>query len=378
MPEFSHPIRILHVVERMNRGGIEVWLMHILRAIDKDHFHIDFLVHSLEPGEFDQEIYGLGAKIWRCPHVGNPLLYAKDFRQILRNNGPYDIIHSHVHHFSGLLLFLACTFGIPIRIAHSHCDSALVDAGASYTRKMYLWFMKQLIDQYATIGLAVSEKAAKAIRNGVSSRVKWKIIPCGIDLLPFSVRNDKALLRKEWGIPDQATVIGHVGNFVLPKNHEFIVQVACEFIKLKPNSYLVLIGDGELKDTIKNQVKTLHIDEHICFLGTRQDVPRLLNMMDVFLFPSVFEGLGLAVIEAQAAGLPIVISDAVPKEVDIVPGLLQWLSLSQSPAAWAEACVQAQQDRPNISQMDACTIVSRTSLNILNNVQELQNIYAGN
>jgi len=376
MQEGFHPIRILHVVERMNRGGVEIWLMHILRTINREQFHMDFLVHSVEPGEFDEEIVALGSKIVRCPHLKNPFQYANQLRRILRDKGGYHIIHSHVHHFSGWILCLASIFGVPIRIAHSHSDSTVVDAKAAYSRKLYLELMKKLIDQYATSGLGVSEKAVQALRNGNSSNLHWEVLHCGINLSPFSSLPAKDLLRKQYKIPNDGILLGHVGNLVLPKNHTFILQVAYEFFQVNPNSYLVLIGDGELSNTIKQQAKTLAIDKQIFFLGTRQEIPALLKMMDVFLFPSIFEGLGIAVIEAQASGLPVVVSQSVPREVDLVPGLLTWMSLSQSPAMWAAACMQAYTTRHNISQLDSCNIVSRTSFNILNNVQELQNIYA--
>lgn len=375
MRDHFHPIRILHVVERMNRGGVEIWLMHILRTINRKNFHIDLLVHSAEPGEFDEEIMALGSKIIRCPHVKNPLLYSIHFNRILKKNQPYHIIHSHVHHFSGWILFLASMFGIPICISHSHTDSTLVDAKGSLIRKLYLGLMKKLINNYATIGIGVSNKAINALRMSHSSRLHWEVLHCGINLSPFSLLPHKNILRNEYKIPEDAIVLGHVGNLILAKNHKFMLEIAHEFMKTTPNSYLLLVGDGELSDGIKQQAKTLGIDQQILFLGTRQDIPNLLKMMDVFLFPSILEGLPLAVIEAQAAGLPIVISNSVAKEVDIVPGLLTWMSLSQSATIWAEACLQAYKNNEKISQEEACKVVSTTSFNILNNIRELEKIY---
>lgn len=375
MNDCSHPIRVLHVVMKMNRGGIETWLMHMLRAINKKKVHCDFLVHSTVPGEFDAEIEVLGSKILRCPVGGNPLLYTCNLVKLLRKNPAYDVIHSHVHHFSGWILFIAAVLGIPVRIAHSHSDTAFVDANASFSRKIYLRFMKKLINRYATIGLAVSEKAADAIKGGSACRLKWQVIYCGIDLAPFLSLPDKALLRQEIGIPASSIVLGHVGNFNLAKNHQFILRVAGKLIKLNPDSYLVLVGDGSLFDSVKESARLLGIDSNIRFLGTREDIPNILGMVDVFLFPSIFEGLSLAILEAQAAGLPVVISDSVTMEADVVPGLLRWVSLSQPPAEWAQVCLEAYRERKDGAQQNSCEIMSKTSFDILNNICEIENLY---
>ncbi len=374
MHDRSHPLRVLHVVERMVRGGVETWLTHMLRTMDRKEVHNDVLVHLREPGEYDEEITALGAKIFICPHDGNPIVYAVRLAKILRQN-PYDVVHSHLHHFSGLVLLIARLSGVSVRIAHSHTDTTVVDAGASFDRRLYMRLMKWLIDRWATAGIAVSANAASALRNGVSCQLKWQIVPCGIDLSPFALLLDKSPQRQRLCIPDAAMVVAHVGNFTAAKNHRFLLQVFAELIKIKPDSYLLLVGDGDLRGETEALAASLAIAGQVRFLGRRADVPAILAAADVFLFPSAFEGLGLAAIEAQASGLPVIIADTVPAEVEAVPGLLSWLSLSQPPAVWAKACLQAHEEQAPPPQAECLRTIGGTMFNILNNICAIEAIY---
>ncbi len=172
-------IRILHVVSGMNRGGIETWLMHILRHIDRDHFQIDFLVHTTQPCAYDNEIRALGSKIIPCLHPSQPWLYAHNFKRILREYGSYDIVHSHVHHFSGYVLRLAQQAGVPTRIAHSHNDTSSLQAKAGLYRQLYLALMKRYIARYATAGLGASHKAVVALFGSVwETDPRWRTLYC--------------------------------------------------------------------------------------------------------------------------------------------------------------------------------------------------------
>ena len=184
-------------------------------------------------------------------------------------------------------------------------------------------------------------------------------------------------LCQQTGIPQTSLVVGHVGNFHTAKNHHFILKVAQELFLRNPNSRLVLVGDGRLRNRVKELAEFGGFADKVVFTGTRSDVPRLLAMMDVFLFPSLYEGLGLAAIEAQAAGLPIVIADSVPKETEVVSDLFVWMSLSQPPELWAEKCLQLGEIRKNEFLSDSCRKIEESSFNIMNNLQELDRIYTG-
>ncbi|MGF1936149.1 MAG: glycosyltransferase family 1 protein [Nostoc sp. ChiQUE02] len=370
----QHSIRVLHVVAGMNRGGIETWLMYILRHIDRDRFQMDFLVNTAQPSAYDEEIRTLGSKVIPCPHPSQPWLYTLNFKRILREYGPYDIVHSHVHHFSGYILRLAQQTGVPIRIAHSHVDSFLLEAKAGWSRRLYLSLMERWIALYATEGLACSRKAGEAL-FGLSDP-PWRVLDCGADLKPFQAVVDPVTVRAEFGIPKDALVIGHVGRFEQPKNHQFLVDIFAEVAKREPKMYLLLVGNGSLRPDIERKIMQMGLTDRVILAGVRPDVPRLmLGAMDIFLFPSLYEGLGLVLIEAQTAGLPCVFSDVVPEEADVVKPLVRRMSLSEPASAWAEAILAASKTGSGMSQRKAFEIIEQSSFNIHNNVETLEKIY---
>ena len=372
----SQPLRILHVVGSMNRGGIETWLMHILRNINRDRFQMDFLVHTTEPCSYDEEILALGSKIIPCLNQPQPWIYTSNFKKILKNNGPYDIVHSHVHHYSGLTLFLAKQAGVPVRIAHSHNNTSSAEAQAGWKRKLYLALMEKSIARYATLGLGASHEAAIDLFGMTwKNDSRWQILYYGLDLTPFRMQIDKAALRAEFNIPADAFVIGHVGRFEAQKNHQFILQIATEIVKQEPKMRLFLVGVGPLREEVEQNVARLGLKDHVVFAGVRSDVPQLmLSIMDVFLFPSLFEGLGLVLIEAQAAGLVSVLSDVVPQAADVVCPLIKRLSLSDSASFWAET-VLAQKHQAAISQSNALSLVANSQFNLEVCMEQLTKIY---
>lgn len=370
-------IRILHVVGGLNRGGIETWLMHILQHIDRDRFQMDFLVHTTQPGAYDQELRTLGSKIIPCPHPSQPWLYADNFQRLLREYGPYDIIHSHVHHFSGYVLRLAKQAGIPVRIAHSHLDTSSIQAKAGWKKRFYIALMKRWIARYATTGLATSRNAAADL-FGTSWKTdpRWQTLYCGIDLKPFQALVDPITVRAEFGIPIDAFVIGHVGRLEQAKNHQFLLDIAAEVIKREPKMRLLLLGDGSLRLDIEQKIIQIGLKDHVILTGARSDVPRLiLGAMDVFLFPSLYEGLGLVLIEAQAAGVPCVFSDVVPEEADVIKPLMHRISLSQPAVNWAEVILSARQKKLKIMPTQALSLVEQSQFNIQTSCQELENLY---
>ncbi|MBD6618269.1 glycosyltransferase family 1 protein [Komarekiella sp. 'clone 1'] len=368
-------IRILQVVGGMNRAGTETWLMHILRHIDRDRFQIDFLVHTTKPCAYDQEIRTLGGQIIPCLKPSQPLLYARNFRRILDEYGPYDIIHSHVHHFSGYILRLARQAGVPVRIAHSHFDSSSLAAKARWHKRLYLALMERWIAFHATAGLACSYKAAEAL-FGVPWKTdpRWQILYCGVDLKPFQTFIDPVTVRAEFGIPKDAFVIGHVGRFEQAKNHQFLLDIAVEVIKREPRMYLLLVGDGSLRPDIEQKAMQMGLAGRVIFTGVRPDVARImLGAMDAFLFPSLHEGLGLVLIEAQAAGLPCIFSDVVPQEADAIAPLVQRISLLQPASIWAEAVIATtKQNKLMITQPEALAIIQKSKFDIRKSTNQLQ------
>jgi len=375
----TKPIRILHVVGGMNRGGVETWLMHILRNIDRDRFRTDFMVHTDKPCVYDGEVLALGSKIIPCLHPSKPLAYARNFRHIMNEFGPFDVIHSHVHHFSGHILRLARQAGIPVRIAHSHLDTTELHKKARFLRHLYIYLATQMISHNATVGLAASRKAAKALfGTNWEADQRWQLLYCGIDLSSFKLPIDSITVRKELGIPADAFVLGHVGRFMEQKNHGFLIDIMSEVAKREPKTYLLLVGDGELRQAIQQKVTRAGLADKVIFAGVRSDVPRLmLGAMDIFVMPSLYEGLPLVGLEVQSAGLPFLLSDTTTEELDVVMPLIKRLSLSQPALDWAQEVLALRNTEPEISRSDALTLMKETGFNITSSIKNLEKVYYG-
>jgi glycosyltransferase involved in cell wall biosynthesis len=369
-------ISVSHVVGVMDRGGVETWLMHILRRIDQTAFAFTFLTQTTQPGVFDEEIRDLGSKVMSCLYPSRPWSYGRTLRQILAGER-CDIIHSHVHHYSGFVLRVARSSGVKGRIAHSHLDSSFTDAQASLSRTGYLKLMERWIARNSSCKLAASEQAGLSLFGKANSRNRWQIMPYGADLEPFAVPVDRVAVRKQLGLPEGAFVIGNVGRLAEQKNHAFLVQIAAELVARNPRAHLLLAGDGPLRPAIEQQAAAAGLSRHITFLGVRPDVPRLmLGAMDAFLFPSLYEGLGLALVEAQAAGLPCFYSDCIPKEADIVAPLVHRLSLAQPASEWTSKILQVEGRRP-VEQAIALAQVRGSLFHIDGALRQLERVYLG-
>lgn len=373
------PLRILHIVGAMNRGGAETWLMHVLRHIDREQYQMDFLVHTPQPCAYDAEIRDLGSQIIPCLHYSKPWIYAQNFKKVLRDYGPYDVIHSHVHHFSGYSLFLAWQAGVKTRIAHSHSDTSSLQRNASPLRQLYFLIMKQLLNRFTTLGLAASRHAAVALfGTNWENDPRWRILHCGIDLAPFHQAVGSQALRFELGIPADAFVLGHVGRFTREKNHTFLLDIAAEISKSEPKTYLLLVGDGPLRSDIVQKAQQIGLANRVVFTGLRSDVPQLMQgAMDAFVFPSLYEGLPIVLIEAQAAGLPCVVSDTVTEEATIIKDLTWRMSLNEPSSFWANTTLAARNISKSSTQTEILAIMERSYFNVLRGVKLLQEVYDG-
>lgn len=322
------PIRILHVVTSMNLGGIEVLLMTLYRNIDRNKIQFDFLVHRKEKGFFDDEIIALGGKIHRVQPL-KPIKVHSYYRELsifFRENNGYSIIHSHLNANSSLVLWAAKKNKIKNRIAHSHTNQA---SGTKYYLKNIL---KNYINQVSTARFACSEKAGTWLFKNAS----FEVFNNSIDSKRFRFDLDKReRIRKELKIADKAILIGNIAGFTKPKNHLFMIDVFYQYLKLKPDSKMLLIGNGSMFQLVKEKVDYLGLSENIIFTGAIVNANVYLNAMDLFLFPSLFEGLGIVAVEAQCNGLPVLMTDTLPQDVEITD-LITRLSLRTSEKEWAE------------------------------------------
>ena len=324
------PKKIVHVLGAMNIGGVESWLMTILRNANREQYVHEFIVHNGEKAYFDDEIKALGTKKYVCS-IDNMVTYPVRLFKLLRHIKP-DVVHSHVHNFSGLVLMVAAMAGVRTRISHSHSDTRLVESVSKSTiREAYLGMMNALIDRYSTSNIAVSEKAAISLYGkDWQSDSRNKIIYCGVDYNRF--KNVKCLndYRDELSIPKDAIVIGHVGRIEKPKNHVFMIELIKALREKSDKYYLVLVGDGSLRESVENMAQESGVDIYVKFMGTRSDIPEIMScLFDIFIFPSLWEGLPLTLVEAQFANLPCVISDVVTSECNISSSFYLPLDISK-------------------------------------------------
>lgn len=321
-------IRVLQVVTNMDRGGLESMLMNYYRHIDREKIQFDFLVHRQERAAFDDEIEALGGRIYRLPRlVPWSKSYLSALNRFFDEHTGYKVVHVHQDCLSSVILKAAKQHDIPVRIAHSH--NANQDKNLKYPIK--LWY-KRSIPEYATNLFACGKDAGDWMFGGAS----YQIINNAIDVAAYTYDPTKRQeMRRQLDLTDEL-VIGHVGRFNPQKNHPFLLNIFAALLKKEPNAVLLLVGGGADMPKIQAKAQELGIAERVRFLGVRSDVADLMQTMDVFAFPSLYEGLPVTMVEAQASGLPCIISDKVPPECILTDGLVNIMPLSVSPEVWAE------------------------------------------
>ena len=356
------PIRILHIVTYMGRGGLETLLMNCLRHIDREQIQFDFLVHREFRGDYDDEIEALGGKIYRLPRLNpaNPG-YFRALEAFFRSHPEYRIVHCHLDCMSALPLSVAKKCGVPVRVAHIHSSSQ--DKDWKYPLKL---FCMRWIPKFATHFFACS----KAAGEWAFPRQTVCVVKNGIDTLIFRFDNSvRCKIRKQLCLKKHL-VLGHTGRFVSVKNHAFLIDIFSEIHQRVPDSTLILIGTGELEDAIRRKTSSLGIKDSVLFLGSQANVSDYLQAMDVFVMPSLYEGLSLASVEAQASGLPCYFSDTVPRECKLTD-TVTFLPLSASPAQWAEEILKADIS----SRKSGHEAVREAGFDIQNTADFLQDFY---
>lgn len=328
--EKKEPIRILHVLQRMEAGGTQALLMNIYRNIDRSKVQFDFLVEYPSKQFYDDEIISLGGKIYytNVRNDYNILKFEHQLKKILKENN-YNIIHVHAYTIGYFVLKTAKKCGVPVRIAHSHSNNMTNDL-----KKVLKKILQKIYPIYANEYMACSKEAGKYLFKNKN----YIVINNAIDSSKFIFSEEIRLKkRKELGL-ENSFVIGHVGRFKPEKNHVFLLNVFCEVLKRCPNAKLLLIGNGDPNFDILKKIEDLNIKNNVIILKNRKDVNELYQAMDVFVFPSLFEGLGIVAVEAQASGTPVLCSDKLPSESNISP-LFKSLSLNESIETWAENAI---------------------------------------
>lgn len=320
------PIRILHILTALNRGGIETMLMNYYSNIDREKVQFDFLVHRNGRFEYSEMIEKLGGKIFHVPPY-NPysLKYRRSFTTFFNEHPEYQIVHCHLNCLSGLPLKEAKTAGVKTRIAHSH----IIINGWS-PKEIYKRIAKHTIRFYTTDFFACSKEAGRWMFGNCETI----IMPNAIDVQKFKYNEEIRNKMRKTITNKNEIIIGHVGRLTKQKNQSYLIHI-CELLRGKGIDYkMVFIGTGEDKDSLIQLVKKKHLEDSIIFKGSQDNVNEWMQAFDVFAFPSLYEGLGIVAIEAQTASLPTLCSENVPAEANISSNFIQ-VPLS-NPGKWAE------------------------------------------
>lgn len=361
----GEPIRVLHVVTYMGRGGLETMIMNYYRNIDRSKVQFDFLTHRYERWDYDDEIEELGGKIYHLPRL-NPFSpkYLKVLDDFFRMHKEYKIVHCHQDCLSGIVLKYAKKNGVPFTIAHSHSSNQNKDL-----KYLIKFIVKKSIPKYADYLFACGEEAGKWMFNTSN----FTILNNAIDTTRYMYNEEKSFdMKEELGITGKF-VIGHVGRFRREKNHSFIIDVFKKVSEKNSDSVLLLVGDGSLEEEIKNKVDDLGLAEKVKFLGARDDVNNLMQAMDIFLLPSLYEGFPLTMIESQASGLYCIISDKVPKEC-IVTDNVKFIKIYENLDYWAEEIIKSK----NYKRKNSDNEIQNAKFDIKSNAIWLQEFYLKN
>lgn len=359
----SKPIRILHIVQKMEAGGTQAFLMNLYRNIDRDKIQFDFLVEYEEKEFYDDEIISLGGKIYytNFRKTLNVIKFKKTLSNILKEHPEYKIVHIHATAIGKICTDVAKKCGVKTIIAHTHNNSAVKDW--KYYPKILL---RKLYTKGPTDFFACSEDAGRYTFKNKKFTVVYNAIDIDKFLFKQEIREE---FRKELNIEDKF-VIGNIGRLHEQKNQSFLIDVFYEIQKRKDNAILLIVGKGPLENELKEKVSNLGIDNKVYFLGNRKDIERIYQGMDVFVLPSLFEGLGIVAIEAQVSGLPVIASMGVAKEANITNNIRN-IDLSEPIDVWVEAiCKTKVNNRKSIED-----IVRKSKFNIKNNVKFLQEFY---
>ena len=364
-------VHVLVLDTVMDRGGAEAMIMNYMRNINRDIIKFDFLTNRDYRAAYEDEIESLGGKVYHmCPmYPGKFHRYKKEVREFLKEHPEYKIIHSNLEERSYLSLKVAKKMGVPVRISHSHNRPLGINP-----KLIVRYYFRFMLKFYNTHMFACGEEAGDWL-YGKKNRSNVTIMNNAVDANQYRYNPEVSKeMKKQLGIEGKK-VIGHVGRFFPQKNHDFLIDIFNEIHKKDKDTVLLLVGGGELDDALKNQIKekvrNLGLEDAVEFLGVREDVDRIVQTFDVFLLPSLFEGLPVTMVEAQAAGLPCVISDKVPIQCDLT-GNVWVVPLEESPEKWADVVLDKAN---NFEKRDTYQQIADAGFDIKSQAKWLEEFY---
>jgi len=363
------PIRVAHIIGKWLGGGVEAVVMNYYRHIDRSKIQFDFLCDEDSTNIPYEEIEQLGGRVILIPPYQKVFKYQKELIRIFKENN-YKIVHSHINTLSIFPLRAAKKAGVKVRIAHSHSTTNKKEWKKNLLKQVLRPFSKV----YATNYMCCSELAGRWLfgdKTYDSGQVYLLNNAINLDKFKYNekLRKEK---RKELGISDDTLVIGHIGRFVAQKNHTFLIDIFNEVHKKNPNSLLLLVGQGPLKEEIENKVKELKLNDSVRFLGQRNDANELYQAFDVFCLPSLYEGLPVVGVEAQASGLLCILSDAMTKETKVIEST-KFNSLKNNSLNWADLILNSMK---NYKRNDTSGEMTENKFNIEVEEKYLEKYYS--
>lgn len=369
----SDKIRVLQVFGSLNMGGAESRMMDVYRHIDRQYINFDFLILRTDKQAYEDEVRSLGGNVYRLkmPSAFTAVHHIEEIRKILRE-GHYQAVHAHTSYHSGLVMYAAWREGVKVRITHARTTGSVRPGIARATMQ---FAGKALIKQFATKCYAISQQAGQFLFDSS----QFEVLPNAIDVEKYQNTDLKKCeqLRNSFDIPDRAFVIGQIGRFDPMKNHVFSLRWFSKYCETHSDALLILVGDHTnpiRRQELEHIVDDLHISKQVRFTGFRADIEDVLRLFDVLLFPSLYEGLGGVVLEAQAAGIPAVISESVPEEVDMGIGLVQRCSLNDEYESWDQA-VDRCREKEAIPFDMICKAFDDHHYSLTNEIEHLQKEY---
>lgn len=361
------PIRVLHMIGSLEIGGSQAMIMNIYRNIDRQKIQFDFVIDKNRGGFFEREITELGGKIYKMPSFRGINIHEirRAWDEFFVEHPEYKIFHSHVRSYASLYIPIAKNHGLKT-IIHSHSTSN--GSGISAIVKAVMQYPLRYQADYF---FGCSQKSGEWLfGKKIVSGDRFYILKNAINTTEYRANDDiRNQYRKRLGIDNDVIVYVHVGRLHEAKNHMFLLDVFCNIVKKNPNSVLLLVGDGELRNQIEQKIKEMKLRRNVVIMGARNDVANILKTADCFLFPSNWEGLPVTVVEAQAAGLPCLISDRITDEVNIT-SLVKKLPIDQGVKCWIDAI-----EKTSFQKQDVIRQICKAGFDIKESSEWIQNFY---